>query len=337
MSIGKFLKDKWLFLILQSIIILFIATFLTVLRLNTYGVLFVTIGLIVISGIMLAGEYSQKYVYYQKLIKAMERLDKKHLISELIEEPSFQEGKLWWEVLGQAIKSMNDEIATYRISQEEYKTYIETWVHEIKTPLAAMELMCEVEKTNMTQAVLKETKKVEAYVEQALFYARSTSVEKDYIVKEVNLEEVVKKSAKKYARQLIESKATLHFEHLEYNVLADAKWVDFILSQLISNSIKYRKENLSLYWYAEETSNQVILHMEDNGVGIGTRDIGRVFDKGFTGENGRRYGKSTGIGLYLCKKLCDKMHLGIKLESTVDVGTKVILTFPKDKKVFLEE
>lgn len=111
--------------------------------------------------------------------------------------------------------------------------------------------------------------------------------------------------------------------------------MDFILGQFLSNSIKY--DTTTLKCEAVEKDEQILLTIADNGVGIPLQDIGRVFNKGFTGENGRIYGKSTGIGLYLCKKLCDKMHLGISLVSEQGVGTKVTLVFPKDKRIFFEE
>lgn len=199
-----------------------------------------------------------------------------------------------------------------------------------------MELMCENHRNDLTKNMLVETRKIEGFVEQALFYARSTSVEKDYVIREVSLEALVRNAIKKEARQMIEHKVQVQLGNMDYQVLADPKWVEFMLSQILSNSLKYKGENLRLKCEAEDYQAQVILSIEDNGVGIPDKDIGRVFDKGFTGENGRRYAKSTGIGLYLCKKLCKKMHLGIRLESKEGEGTKVFIIFPKDKRIFFE-
>lgn len=336
MSFEKFLKDKWLFCITQSIMIVFIGTLLSVFKMNLYGIVFLITAMLLLDIVVLLVEYIQKKVYYKKLLDTLQGLDKKRLISEMMERPEFEEGKLWWEVLQLATKSMNDEVSLYRLLQEEHKTYIEAWIHEIKTPIACMELMCENHRNDLTKNMLVETRKIEGFVEQALFYARSTSVEKDYVLREVSLEALVRNAIKKEARQMIEHKVQVQLGNMDYQVLADPKWVEFMLSQILSNSLKYKGENLRLKCEAEDYQAQVILSIEDNGVGIPDKDIGRVFDKGFTGENGRRYAKSTGIGLYLCKKLCKKMHLGIRLESKEGEGTKVFIIFPKDKRIFFE-
>ena len=136
---------------------------------------------------------------------------------------------------------------------------------------------------------------------------------------------------------MIEAKAKMTLGNLDFIVYTDEKWVKFMLTQLISNSVKYRGEGLELTFEAYETQGQVVLSISDNGIGIPLQDRKRVFDKGFTGENGRRFAKSTGIGLYVCKKLCDKMHMGITLASEVGEWTTVTLSFPKDKTVYLEE
>ncbi|MGL6175253.1 MAG: ATP-binding protein, partial [Cellulosilyticaceae bacterium] len=165
---------------------------------------------------------------------------------------------------------------------------------------------------------------------------RSTSVEKDYMIREVSLEELVRTAIKKQAKQIIEYKVDIKLGKLEEKVFVDSKWIDFMLGQIITNSLKYRKEHLILGFEAEITDTQVILKIIDNGIGIPTKDVGRVFDKGFTGENGRKYAKSTGIGLYLCQKLCEKMHLGMGVVSEEGKGTQVSFVFPKDKRVFFE-
>lgn len=335
MRLSIFLKEKWLFCITQIGMILFVGVMLSVYGISDYGIGFVCIAMVLVDSGVLAVEYFQKHMYYHKILKISEALDKQTLMSELIEEPSFEEGKIWWLLLQRANKSMNDEIATYRILQEEYKTYIEAWIHEIKTPIASTRLMCENHKNDFTKVLGNEVSKIDSFVEQALFYARSTSLEKDYVIKEISLNDLVRGTIKKHARLLIEKKIILQLEQLDYKVFADSKWVDFILGQLLSNSIKY--DTTTLKCEAVEKDEQILLTIADNGVGIPMQDIGRVFNKGFTGENGRIYGKSTGIGLYLCKKLCDKMHLGISLVSEQGVGTTVTLVFPKDKRIFFEE
>ncbi|MGL6174645.1 MAG: sensor histidine kinase, partial [Cellulosilyticaceae bacterium] len=137
MSWGQFIKDKWIFCMIQITIILFIGTLLMVYGLNIYGIVFVCMMITVMDVCLLLGEYFQKRIYYQKFLKMFTQLDKKRLISEVGEEPTFYEGKIWWEVLRLATKSMNDEVAKHRGVQEEYKEYIEAWIHEIKTPISS--------------------------------------------------------------------------------------------------------------------------------------------------------------------------------------------------------
>lgn len=336
MSWGQFIKDKWIFCVTQIVVILFIGTLLSVYRLNTYGIVFVCMMITIIDTALLLGEYIQKRMYYQKFLKMFDQLDKKRLISELGEEPNFQEGKIWWEVLTLATKSMNDEVSKYRVLQEEYKDYIEAWIHEIKTPIASIGLLCENHKDERSKWIAQEMNRIDSFVEQALFYARSTSIEKDYMIREVSLEELVRTAIKKQAKQIIACKVNLQLGKLEDKVFVDPKWVDFMLGQVITNSLKYKKEDLTLQFEGEVTDTGVILKIIDNGIGIPAKDIARVFDKGFTGENGRKYAKSTGIGLYLCQKLCKKMHLAIRLVAQEGEGTQVSFIFPKDKKVFFE-
>jgi signal transduction histidine kinase len=206
-----------------------------------------------------------------------------------------------------------------------------------------------------------ELDRIEAHVEQALYYARSMAVEKDYSIKLVNLDQLVKSAVKKHSRALIENGIMPRFEGLEGSVYTDPKWLDFIIGQIISNSIKYRRpasEDFTpeIAFVSERRgagfeADKVLLHISDNGIGIPATDVRRVFDKGFTGENGRRFAKSTGIGLYLCKTLCEKMKLklsiisavagesseaDLKSDTTLVSGTTLTIEFPLNKMYFLD-
>ena len=149
------------------------------------------------------------------------------------------------------------------------------------------------------QGLEGELSRIEGYVEQALFYTRSNSVEKDYIIKKVNLKEMVSSCIKKNARALIESRISVQLQDLEEDVFTDAKWIDFIVGQILNNSIKYRREqDPRIKIFAEPRQNSIRLVISDNGIGIPAQDIQRVFEKGFTGENGRKFMRSTGCLLY---------------------------------------
>lgn len=336
MKLSIFLKDKWIFLLSQTAIILFLALLLNVMKISNAANALVCICFCFITVVSLILEYHQKNCFYRQLYQNLETLEKKHYISSVIEEAGFTEGALLIDVLKQTTKSMNDEIASYRRMNTEYQDYIETWIHEIKIPISCIDLICENNKGEMASGVKEELSRIDSYVEQALYYARSTNLEKDYMIREINLDNLVKETVKKYSKQLIAAKATPCFDNLAQTVYGDPKWLEFILGQLIANSIKYKKDTLKLTFSACEEKNHVLLSISDNGVGIPENELSRIFEKGFTGSNGRNHAKSTGIGLYLCRQLCNKMHLSISASSENGQGTTMTITFPKDSRLLME-
>lgn len=270
--------------------------------------------------------------YLNNLINTVENLDRKYLLPEVIEEPRFQEARIINDVLKQCNKSMHEKVKHYKDEQIEYREYIETWVHEIKTPIASAKLILENDNSNLSERINYEMKRVEGFIEQVLYYARSSDVSKDYIIKEFSLRSVVMKSVKSNSRDFINKNIKLDIRGIEGNIFSDEKWVEFIINQIIINAVKFSIPNEGkVSIYSKVNENNIILTIEDNGVGINEKDIDRVFEKGFTGENGRKFGKSTGIGLYLCKKLCDKLGIGISLNSKENIGTKVNIVFPQGK------
>ncbi len=277
-------------------------------------------------------EYLSKKRFYKKLLKMLKDLDEKYLITELIEKTTYIEEKLLKEILEDTNKSMLENVNKYKYMTEDYKEYIELWIHEIKLPIAASKMVIENNKNETTKSIAEELDKVENYIEQALFYARSNTVEKDYYIKANKLSDIANESIKRNKNVLIQDKISVELTDLDINVYTDAKWVIFILSQIIQNSTKYMKQEdrRKIEIYAKEKAEKVILYVKDNGVGIPEADLNRVFEKGFTGTNGRLQNKkSTGIGLYLCKKLCTKLQIGIEIESKLKKGTNVKLIFPK--------
>ena len=277
-------------------------------------------------------EYKKKKDYYNELIKNMEELKEKYLISEIIKTPNFIEGKILKDILQDTGKSMLENVNYYKNIQEDYKEYIELWIHEVKIPIAASKMIIENNKNEVTKSIDEELDKVENYTEQALFYARSNAVEKDYIINKTNLKEIVNGAILKNKTTLLNEKVSIELSNLkDEEVYTDSKWAVFIINQIIQNAIKYsKKENKKVEISSQEKNDKVILYIKDNGIGIKKGEITRVFERGFTGENGRIIGqKSTGIGLYLCKKLCEKLGLGIELNSEKDKGTEVRIIFPK--------
>lgn len=280
------------------------------------------------------------YVDYRKLKNLFDdvqnktdALEKKYLVSEVMEKTDTQESESLLSVLKKAEISMSDNVAEYRRGSEEYRDYIETWVHEVKIPISASRMIIENhgDDTVSESGIADELERIEGYVEQALFYARSSYVEKDFFIKEVDLEEIVKGIISKRRKTLIPMHASIEIGvlHRDKKILSDGKWLTFIIGQIIDNSIKYASpdRNLKLSSNLTEKDGRAVLNLTDNGVGMKSAEIPRAFEKGFTGSNGRIGKASTGIGLYLCRKLCMKLGHEIEIESKEGEGTTVKIKF----------
>ena len=203
--------------------------------------------------------------------------------------------------------------------------YYSMWVHQIKTPIAAMNFLLdneEVDQKNLQQELFK----IERYVEMVLTYIRLDSTSSDYVITKINLDEVVKDSVKKYATIFINKKIKLNYVSHETMVISDKKWLGFAFEQILGNSVKYSSTGGEIT--IETYENRLVI--EDKGIGIKEEDLPRIFEKGFTGFNGRYEKKSSGLGLYLCKKTLDKLGHHIEISSKVGEGTRVEITFPKE-------
>ena len=332
MKFTSFLKDKILLIVMYLLAIASIEILLLAYNIGIIVKLYVAIILILVLFIAFFIEYKKKNKFYKQLKENMNELGEKYLISEIVKTPSFIEGKILKETINDLGKSMLENVNYYKNIQEDYKEYIELWIHEVKIPIAASKLIIENNKTEVAKSIEEELDKVENYTEQALFYARSNAVEKDYIISKTNLKSLVNGAILKNKNTLINEKIAIELKELDSEVYTDSKWATFIINQIIQNSIKYSKEqDKKIEIYAKPKNDKVVLYIKDNGIGIKKGEITRVFEKGFTGENGRIIGKkSTGIGLYLCKKLSDKLSLGLELNSEKDIGTEVRLIFPKN-------
>jgi len=333
MSFKEFLKDKAMQISLIMFALLTIEIFLLAFPVGRFIRIYTIVVIILSYFIGIIVEYYNKRKFYNNIKETLEDLDEKYLITEIIKPTNFIEGKLLLEYLSEIDKSMTDNVSKYKYLTQDYKEYVELWIHEIKIPISSSKMIVENNKNEVTRSIDEELDKIEGYVEQALFYARSNTVEKDYYIKNIKLSDIINESVKKNKNSLIREKAVLNMHDLDYSVSTDHKWIVFILNQIIQNSIKYKdlSKTLSLEFYSKCNKENIVLYIKDNGIGIKSSDINRVFEKGFTGYNGRiQDKKSTGIGLYLCKKLCDKLALSINIESVFGKGTIVKLVFPKN-------
>ena len=338
MDFKLFFKEKVITILLLLFGIITIEIFLMAYNVGMFIKIYIPLIIMGLYVISISIEYFKRKRFYDNLLNMLEELDEKYLITEIIKTPNFLEGQIFKNSLEQIDKSMLENVNKYKYMTEDYKEYIELWIHEIKIPISASKMVIENNKNAITKSIDEELDKVENYIEQALFYARSNTVEKDYYIRKVFLKEIVTESIKKNKSSLIQEKISIDIHDLDIEVNTDNKWIVFILNQIIQNSIKYRKkENSVIEIYANQGKENVILYIKDNGIGIKQGEITRVFEKGFTGTNGRLSNKkSTGIGLYLCKKLCNKLGIGIELNSVQNEGTEVKLVFPKDSYIELK-
>ena len=230
------------------------------------------------------------------------------------------------------IERLHNEVERLKIEDnkkmENLADYYSMWIHQIKTPIAAMNFLLDNEETDV-KVFKQELFKIERYVEMVLTYIRLGSETSDYVITSIDLDEVVRENLKKYATLFINKKIKLNYVSHETYVISDKKWFGFAFEQLLSNAIKYTKSGGEISINISESE----LIIEDNGIGIYEEDLPRIFEQSFTGLNGRYEKKSSGLGLYLCKKTLDKLQHKIEITSEVNKGTKVIVSFPK-KDIF---
>lgn len=334
MKMIDYIKDKGLFLSINLMIFIIIASFMYSADVGVVIIFLLFCIWFLPLLIYMLIEYIKYKRYFNTVESILENLDKKYLLPEVVKEPNFIVGEEINYIFKMLSRDMHENVKHYKNIQEEYREYIEMWVHEIKTPIASTKLLIENNNNEITRKIDTQIDKIENFVEQVLYYSRSDEVGKDYIIKKIELSQVVKNVIKKNQRDFINKKISLQLGDLDEIIYSDTKWIEFILNQIVGNAIKYSKgKEDKIKIESKKVANAVVLTVQDNGVGIIERDINRVFEKGFTGENGRKFGKSTGIGLYLCKKLCVKLGLGLQIESNVNEGTKVSIVFPQTENI----
>lgn len=289
-------------------------------------VLFIFMVWFIILTTYLSVVYFVRKRYLNQLLDMTEQLEERYLIPEIMTIPEQADEQVFYQIMKMAEKSMLEKIGAIQNERKEYKEYIEQWIHEVKTPITAMKLLCENNRSPFAREILAELENINQYTEQALYYARSEHTEKDYSVRETDLCDVVHRAIADNKYLLRQSNMAITIDAIETRVYTDDKWVRFILNQIIGNAIKYRTEQPVLRFSTTEINDRVVLSISDNGIGIPPSDLPCVFEKGFTGKNGRTGKNSTGIGLYLCKRLCDKLGIGITVHSENE-GTTIALIF----------
>ena len=291
--------------------------------------------------------------FYRELAALAATTDRTRLMSELVDEPAFAEGQVAFAALRAVAHDANEEVAEQRRQVEDYRAYVETWVHEAKSPLAAASLVVEnleaspgsVDPRRLRE-LSRELARVEGYVEQALFYARSKTLDRDYLVRRHVLRDVVTDAVRANADVLIGARVTPQLgDGLALPVLTDDKWLVFMLGQLLQNSARYARPDAdggSHVWFDARlvdeglSSERVELEVRDNGCGVCEADLARVFERGFTGENGRAHRRSTGLGLWLVAQLAAKMGVSVSADSREGEYFSVTFGFSTNKMHYFE-
>ena len=290
---------------------------------------------------MVGGTFSFDFWKKRKRIghlrSVFDSLNQKYLLAEIADKPESVLEQVYFRLMKEAMKSMTDEVAHSKRINDEYRDYIEQWIHEIKVPITGIQLICENNKTDITRKIAVQTELIEQDVERVLFYARLGSVEKDYLIREIPLKDCVLDVLAGNKQFFIQNGVNVHADSIPDTVYSDDKWVHFILNQIIINSIKYRSDGPPhIEIVSLDQGNYIALSVTDHGIGIKPSEIGRVFDKGFVGSNGRTGNHATGIGLYLCKQMCDKLGIGIGIASEPNQYTTATLYFPKSDYLKIE-
>lgn len=347
MSLPEYLKDKKILILLYLSASLFTGVMLYMVESFPYsgpvnpfrscGLYTMTVCLFLFA-VCLTVDFLCKRDYYSKLKQAAfsQSLDWIHSLPR----PINAEQRIHQELLQKLYRDATGKIAEYTLKNTEDLEFVTTWVHEIKTPIAASKLIIENSLNHPSEkdlfSIEDEIVKIEDFVQMTLFYARAGDFSRDYMISSVRLEKIVHDCIKTEYSNITGKRLRITMSHLDLDIDSDEKWLHFILKQILDNAVKYSSPDKEIRIYTSCTEQERVLIFEDTGIGIRQTDISRIFDKNFTGTNGRKYNSSTGIGLYLSRKLARRLGHDITVESDYGHGTKISVHFPIWTSVFSE-
>ncbi len=328
MTLREFLSDRLFRVITQLLCFTMAALFLRATGTQS-GVLAIlaAVFLLAFCAVQLSDFLSQR-ARLRELKSILDSLDRKYLFTECAPPPKNLYERRLFDLTRQAGRDMTGAVSDAEASQREYRDYVEQWVHEIKAPITAARLTCRDLDGETRRKLTAELAQIEAHVERALFYARAENPEQDCLFRQADLGKIAAQAIENHRSLLIQNGVRVETEGLDCKIYTDEKWAVFILGQLFQNAARYRGSEPVITLSAKPLGRQTQLIVHDNGIGIPAHELPRVFERGFTGSNGRACGGSTGMGLYLCRKLASFLDLELRIVSQEGAGTTVILTFP---------
>ena len=334
MSFLRYLDDKRYFLLFFTVLLSFVAAMMLASAEGTYragDIAYTAFGCLSLAALYLAGGYvrrKSRVDLWNELLSG-ERDD----LPAALPEPQSCEERQYTALLLKLYRSKLAAIGNVQDEKKQFHDFILSWIHEVKLPITACALLLRNAADKPAEELISkfedELHKIEHYVEQALYYARIDAFAKDYLIAEVSLNRVVRDSVKKYAKMFVAKRIRFAMWEDEQWAHSDAKWLGFIVDQIMSNALKYSGDGGSIACAFESDNREKRLIVRDTGIGIAPEDIGRIFEKGFTGANGRRFAKSTGMGLYLADRMADKLGHRLSVRSEAGKSTTVTIHFPK--------
>lgn len=334
MKLKDFIKDKMPIIILFIFTISFICLIVyldgsTMVSLN--NIIYINIVAYSLLFLFLVFDFILKYRYFKSLTLLVDNQEE-NIFSSLPKSLT-KEQEIFSILLKKIEKEHQNKFDNLYLDKIENIDFMTSWVHEVKTPISVCRLIIENSDGKSLEETLDsiedELNKIDNYVEQSLYYSKIDDFSKDYLLYDIDIKKTLNELVKRNVKSFISKRIGLDMHDVDYSVLTDKKWLLFIINQVVQNSLKYSKISGKIEIYCEKDKLETRLIVKDNGVGIPNEDLPRVFNKGFTGYNGRKFSKSTGMGLYLTKKMCKKLGHDISIDSKVDDYTKVTIHFPK--------
>ncbi|SFB07985.1 hypothetical protein SAMN05216312_103386 [Cohnella sp. OV330] len=329
MTFADYARDKAPFFAFAAGLTAFVALMMAVSGVDSGTVLYTASACIVFTIVYACAGYLHRRGFYREIELSMDGRDVK---VDHLPKPQTQGQARLLAFVRRRQDEHEERLNSLRAEIREHQDFVMSWIHEVKLPIAAVRLLLEREEAlpePLADKLEDEIAKIDSYVEQALYFSRIDSFSKDYFIAELPLQTVVKASVRKYAKLFINKRIAFEIQEGEFRAHSDGKWLAFIVEQIMANALKYTPEQGRIAAGWDEDAAEKRLWIEDDGIGIPPEELGRVFDKGFTGTNGRNHAKSTGLGLYLARQMAHKLGHRLSVSSEPGAGTRLTIHFPK--------